>query len=41
MLTKGVASLANGLIAVVCAVLLNAAVRPALAKAGLLERLER
>lgn len=35
MLTKGVTSLANGIIAVVFAVLLNAAIRPTLTEAGI------
>ncbi|MBR4798428.1 MAG: ECF transporter S component [Oscillospiraceae bacterium] len=37
MLTKGVTSLANGIIAVVFAVILNAAIRPSLKKAGIIE----
>ena len=36
MLTKGVTSLANGIIAVVFAVLLNRAIRPTLTEAGIL-----
>jgi hypothetical protein len=36
MLTKGVTSLANGIIAVVFAVILNAAIRPTLKNAGII-----
>jgi len=41
MLTKGITSLANGIIAVVFAVVLNAAIRPALIKAGILTETEK
>jgi len=40
MLTKGVTSLVNGIIAVIFAVLLNAALRPALISAGILTETE-